>query len=98
MGYDVKLHRDIEKQLLRIPKTDVERMAETMRSFHNDPRPPGCRKIDDSLYRVRDGSYRIIYGIFDDEKVVVVCKVARRTEATYRDLDRLARRAKEMAR
>ena len=93
MHYALKLHRDVEKQLARIPKKQRERLIGTMRSFRNEPRPPGCIKLEENLYRVREGQYRIIYAIFDDEIIVVICKVARRTEATYRDIKRLLERA-----
>jgi len=64
-----------------------------MRSLREDPRSPGCEKLKDVLYRIRKGEYQIIYAVFDDEVVVVVCKVARRTEATYRNLRKLLDRA-----
>ena len=93
MKYTIKLHRNVEKQLSRIPEKQRERVIETMRSLRNDPRPSGCIKLSDVLYRVREGQYRIIYAIFDDEIVVFICKVARRTETTYRDLQKLFDRA-----
>ena len=93
MQYALKLHRDVEKQLARIPVKQRERLVETMRSLREEPRPPGCVKLDDILYRVREGQYRIVYAIFDDEVIVFICKVARRTEATYRDLRKLLDRA-----
>ena len=93
MKYTLKLHRDVEKQLSRIPEKQRERVIETMRSLRNDPRPSGCIKLSEVLHRVREGQYRIIYAIFDDEVVVFICKVARRTETTYRDLQKLLDRA-----
>ncbi len=93
MKYTIKLHRNVEKQLSRIPEKQRERVVETIRSLRNDPRPSGCIKLSDVLYRVREGQYRIIYAIFDDEIVVFICKVARRTETTYRDLQKLFDRA-----
>ena len=93
MAYELKLHRDVEKQLRRIPKKQQERLVETMRSFRNDPRPHGCEHLQDALYRFRVGEYRIIYAIFDDEIVVVVCKVDRRSERTYRNLENLLNKA-----
>ncbi|MBM3132505.1 MAG: type II toxin-antitoxin system RelE/ParE family toxin [Chloroflexi bacterium] len=94
MQYALKLHRDIEKQLARIPSKQRERLIHTMRSLREDPRPQGCVKLDDALYRVREGQYRVIYAVFDDEVIVVVCKVARRTEATCRDVQELLQRAR----
>ena len=93
MSYTLKLHRDVEKQLSRIQKNHRERLVKALRSLRGDPRPTGCTKLDRNLYRIREGQYRIIYGVFDEEVVVVVCKVARRTESTYRDLPVLIERA-----
>jgi len=88
MTYTLKLHRDVEKQLRRVPQKQQERLVTTMRSFCVDPRPHGCEHLQDELYRVRVGEYRIIYSVFDDEVVVVVCKVERRSEKTYRNLEK----------
>ena len=93
MSYTLKLHRDVEKQLSRIQKNHRERLVKALRSLRGDPRPTGCTKLDRNLYRIREGQYRIIYGVFDNEVVVVVCKIARRTESTYRDLQTLLDRA-----
>ena len=87
MAYTLKLHRDVEKQLNRIPTKQRERLVETMRSLRDEPRPHGCQHLQDELFRIRDGEYRIIYAVFDDEVIVVVCKVTRRTGKTYRDLE-----------
>lgn len=93
MPYELKLHRDVEKQLRRIPKKQQERLVETMRSLCTDPRPHGCEHLHDKLFRIRVGEYRIIYGVFDDEVVIVICKVGRRTEKTYRNLEVLLDKA-----
>lgn len=93
MSYELKLHRDVEKQLVRIPKKHRERLVDSMRSLRDEPRPAGCIKLEDRLYRVRQGQYRIIYAIFDEEVIVFICKVVRRTETTYKDLQRTLERA-----
>jgi mRNA interferase RelE/StbE len=93
MAYTLKLHREVEKQLARIPKKPRERVVESMRSLRNEPRPHGCQHLQEGLFRVRVGEYRIVYAVFDDEIVVVVCRVARRTEKTYRNLEKLLDRA-----
>ena len=93
MPYSLKLHRDIEKQLERMSTKDRERVATSMRSLRDDPRPPKSVHLQDNLYRVRVGDYRIIYAIFDIQLVVFVCKTARRAEATYRDLREMIARA-----
>lgn len=64
-----------------------------MRSFREEPRPHGCEQLQDELYRKRVGTYRIIYAVFDEEVVIVVCKVTRRSEKTYRNLEKLLSKA-----
>lgn len=36
------------------------------------------------VYRVRVGNYRVIYEVYDKENVVLISRVLRRTETTYR--------------
>jgi mRNA interferase RelE/StbE len=52
-----------------------------------DPRPPGVSKLSGTdFWRVRVGDLRIVYVI--DDGWVVVLRVARRSERTYRRVDR----------
>lgn len=83
----------MEKQLRRIPPKQQERLVQTMRSFREGPGLRSCKFLQDELYRIRVGEYRIIYAVFDREVVVVVCKVGRRSEKYYRDLDALLDKA-----
>lgn len=89
MSYSLKLHRSVEKQLSRIPEKFQVRIINAMRTLRDNPRPHGCVKLDQSLYRIRVGQYRVIYALFDEELIILVVKVARRSEATYRDLRKL---------
>lgn len=96
MPYQLKLLADIEKQLRRIPPPDRERVVEAMRSLAIEPRQTGTTHLLENLYRVRVGNYRILYAVFDAELVVLVCKIARRTERTYKDLGAILKRARDM--
>jgi len=94
--YKLRIHQKVEKQLQRIPKNQQERVVDTMRSLRDDPRPSGCIKLEEKLYRIRQGQYRIIYAVFDDEVIVVICKVARRSEDTYKNIQTLLNRAENV--
>ena len=94
--YKLRIHKKVEKHLQRIPKNQQERVVDTMRSLRDDPRPSGCVKLEEQLYRVRQGQYRIIYAVFDDEVVVVICKVARRSEDTCKNIQTLLNRAENV--
>lgn len=41
------------------------------------------------FYRIRVGQYRIIYKVYDQEKIVLVGRVVRRSETTYDRLNEL---------
>jgi len=69
------------KELQKIPKRDVSRIIDKIRSLSSNPRPPGCEKLSsDEKYRVRQGRYRIIYSIEDEKLVVLVIKIGHRKD------------------
>ena len=80
--YEVMLRKSVAKDLRAIPNRDVRRILTTIESLSKEPRPMGSEKLSgQERYRVRQGDYRIIYEIRDDEVVVVVVKVGHRREA-----------------
>jgi len=69
------------KELQKIPKRDVAKIINKIRSLSSNPRPPGYEKLSaDEKYRVRQGRYRIVYSIEDDKLVVLVIKIGDRKE------------------
>lgn len=71
----------VARDLRRIPKKDVSRILKCFEALAKDPRGKGCEKLSgQERYRIRQGSYRIVYEIQDDLLVVVVVKVGRRCE------------------
>ena len=53
-----------------------------------EPRPRGARKVRGQalLWRIRVGEYRVIYAVFDGERIVKIVRVTRRSERTYEGL------------
>ncbi|OYY93460.1 MAG: addiction module antitoxin [Hydrogenophilales bacterium 28-61-23] len=83
--YELRVRPSVAKDLRGIPKADVERILARIESLRDDPRPPGSEKLSaQERYRIRQGSYRIIYGIEEAEVVVEIVKVGHRREV-YRD-------------
>ena len=78
--------RDLDRLKQRIRRQDFERLRNAIRSLADKPRPRGARKIKgaERAYRIRVGSYRVVYKIYDKENLVLLLQVARRTETTYR--------------
>ena len=52
-----------------------------IRSFEDNPRPPGAKKLSaQERYRIRQGDYRIVYSIQDRVCTVWVVKVGHRRD------------------
>ncbi|MCI0403252.1 MAG: type II toxin-antitoxin system RelE/ParE family toxin [Acidobacteria bacterium] len=80
--YSLRFKSDAERELERLPKSDLKRIRERIDRLQFVPRPPGCAKLGDpSIFRVRQGDYRIIYQVDDARRVVEVLTVAHRREA-----------------
>ena len=70
------------KYLEAIPvKRDRQRVVERIIKLAEDPRPLGSEKISgQDKYRVRQGRYRILYAIEDQDLLVQVVKVGHRQD------------------
>lgn len=81
--YKVIIKKSAIKELENISKTFRLKIIEKIDDLATDPRPQGVRKLENSLnsYRIRVGSYRVIYTIQDQNLFVEVIKVADRKEA-----------------
>jgi mRNA interferase RelE/StbE len=80
-NYKVFLRKSAADELGRIPKKDLSRIVERIRSLKLDPRPRGCEKLSAlERYRVRQGDYRIVYAVDDDERTVDIVKIGHRRE------------------
>lgn len=77
---------DLEKLKSRIRRQDFERLRDAVRSLAKEPRPQGVRKIKgvEKAYRIRVGSYRVVYEVCDSDNLILILQVARRSETTYR--------------
>jgi mRNA interferase RelE/StbE len=78
--------RDAETLRYRINRNDFDHLKIAVRNLAIEPRPKGVRKIKgtDKAYRIRTGSYRVVYEIYDSDKLVLILEIARCTDTTYR--------------
>jgi mRNA interferase RelE/StbE len=68
---------------------DYERVIGVLRRLAEEPRPAGCEKLYDDVYRVRVGDWRVIYLVDESNRRVEVGGVRRRSERTYRGVQDL---------
>ena len=85
--YRLLIKASAAKELRAIPnKRDRQRIVKRILGLETDPRPPGSQKLSGrERYRIRQGQYRIVYGIETDELVVYVVKIGHRKDV-YRAL------------
>ena len=83
--YRVELAPAAERQLRRLPPGDAARLRAPILALANEPRPAGVTNlVGTDFLRLRIGDLRVAYLVDDDEHLVVVLRVARRAESTYR--------------
>jgi len=79
--YDISVKKSAVKELGDIPKKELKKVIEKIQALSVDPRPQGSQKLSSrEQYRIRQGDYRIIYSIQDDDLAVHIVKVGHRKE------------------
>ena len=77
--YKIFFKKSVEKDFRAIPKNDLKKILDRIEALAEDPRPQGCEKLTgQQKYRLRQGRYRILYSIQDDELTIWVVKVGHR--------------------
>ena len=80
-AYKVYFRASVEKDFAAMPKSDLKKILQRIKTLAEDPRPSGCEKLTgQERYRVRQGRYRIVYSIQDKELTVWVVKVGHRKD------------------
>ena len=63
------------------PKKDRQRLVGRIGKLADNPRPPGCEKLSgQEKYRIRQGRYRIVDSIKDQDLIIYVVKVGHRKD------------------
>jgi mRNA interferase RelE/StbE len=79
--YEILFKESVCKDLKKVPGTDLKRILSRVEKLGDDPRPMGCEKLTgEELYRVRQGNYRIVYSIQDNELMICIIKVGHRKD------------------
>jgi len=87
VSYQVRLRRAAQKQLDKLTGRDYQAVTRVISALEQEPRPKRVKGLAESgLWRIRAGLYRVVYAIEDKESLVIVVRIARRTEDTYKGL------------
>ncbi|MBI4198785.1 MAG: type II toxin-antitoxin system RelE/ParE family toxin [Chloroflexi bacterium] len=89
-SYAVRLrNRRVRREMDALREPDHRRVLAALRRLADQPRPNGCEKLYDDVYRVRVGDWRIIYQVDENNRRVEVGGIRRRSEGTYKGIEDL---------
>lgn len=84
MSYSLVIEEDAEKDMRRLSVKLRKRIDVKIQQLSADPRPRGCLKLEgfaESFYRIRVGTWRILYMVDDAEKLIMIIGVKPRPKA-----------------
>ena len=84
--YTIRIKRRAQRAWERLPETDIRAIRQALDKLTQNARPRGAEKLTVAdLWRIRQGDYRIVYSIYDSEKLIIVRRIGHRSEI-YRSL------------
>ena len=82
MSYHVRFYPQVEKELRSLSQEAQKRVVVALEGLAENPLKQGVVKLKgEEAYRVRVGSYRIIYEIDTEARVISILRVAHRKDA-----------------
>jgi len=81
-SFEIEVTATAERQLRKLSREVQTRVVQAIARLAEEPRPRGVRKLAgyDDLFRIRVGTYRVIYGVEDARLVVLVLKIGHRKD------------------
>jgi mRNA interferase RelE/StbE len=86
-SFRIEVSATAEKQIRKLPRDDQIRVLRAVRPLATEPNPPGSRKVRgyDDVFRIRVGTYRILYRVHGKRLLIIILKIGHRREI-YRSL------------
>ena len=80
-SYKVLIKPSAAKELENLPAKPRQKIARKIQALAGDPRPQGSERLSgEVVYRIRQGDYRILYGIQDRALSIVVIRIGHRRD------------------
>ena len=82
MTYQVEFTKKAAKQFEALPAEVKSRLQLKLEMLASNPRPSGVVKLEDTdnQYRLRIGSYRIVYEVEDEILLILIIRVGHRRD------------------
>jgi mRNA interferase RelE/StbE len=81
-SYKIEWKRSAVKELRSLPKDAVLKIVEAVEQLSTNPYPAGVKKLIGAqhTYRIREGSYRVIFTVVASSLVIEVIRVGHRKD------------------
>lgn len=86
-SYRVKIKNSAQKEIRKLPSKELrDKVVDIINNLYADPLPEESKKIKGSknIYRIRQGTYRIVYQLYKRELLIMVIRVRHRKDAYKR--------------
>ncbi len=87
-SYKIKIKGSAQKEIRQLSSKELrDKVVDIINNLYTNPLPDESKKIKGSnnVYRIRQGTYRIIYQIYKNELLIIIIRVRHRKDA-YRGL------------
>ena len=88
VSYKIQIKNSAQKEIRKLPSKELRgKVVEIINKLYANPLPDESKKIKGSnnIYRIRQGTYRIVYQIYKNELLIMVIRV-RHSKHAYRGL------------
>lgn len=85
-SYKIEWKRSAVKELRKLPQDVIAKILQIVEQLSANPYPAGIRKLVgvEHTYRIREGSYRIIFTISASNLIVEIIRVGHRKDVYNR--------------
>jgi mRNA interferase RelE/StbE len=81
MNYEISILRRAQKELADVSNPDYQRIRDAILALSENPRPANCKKlVGREGWRIKVGSYRVIYEINDANEEITVLHIGHRRD------------------
>ena len=84
VSYKVKIKNSAQKEIRKLPNKELRnKVISIINGLYINPIPDEAKKIKGSnnIYRIRQGTYRVVYQIYKNELLIMIIRVRHRKDA-----------------
>ena len=81
-AYRIEWKRSAAKELKFLPADVIMRIVAAVEQLAAHPFPPGVKKLAgaENTYRIREGSYRVVFAVISSSLVIEIIRVGHRKD------------------